>query len=126
MDFFFSNTVDNLFLFSTIFLFYITYGSNIVKPFSLKFSYSIYGSIISAISVLYLLACLSTLSLLLFISPVLDIVLEILENDLRLFINFMFIFYSKSISLGLLGMAIDFLVFPISKLFMPFMRSSIS
>ena len=79
---------------------HITYGSNIVKPFSLKFSYSIYGSIILAISVPYLSTCLSNLSLLLLVFLVSDTVMEIPENDLWLFITFLFIFYSKSIRPG--------------------------
>ena len=91
----------NLFLFSNIFFLYITSGSSIFKPFILKFSYSIFGSIILAIYVPYLSACLSNLSLLLLVSPVSDIVLETLENDLLLFITLLFVFtWSKSISFG--------------------------
>ena len=47
---------------------------------------------ISAISFPYLSACLSNLSLLLLVYPTLDIVLESLENDLMLFITFLFVF----------------------------------
>ena len=69
-----------------------TFGSSIFKPLILKFSYSISRSMISTISVPYLSACLSNRSLLLLVSPISDIVLETLENDLLLFITFLFIF----------------------------------
>ena len=80
----------NLFLLSNIFLLYITSGSSIFKLFVLKFSYSISGFMISAISVP---------SLLLLVSPTLDIVLESPENELMLFVTFLFVFTcSKVIS----------------------------
>ena len=89
----------NLFIFSNIFFLYITSGSSIFKPLILEFSYSISGSIISAIYVPYLSTCLSNQSLLLLVSPISDIVLETPENDLMLFITFLFVFTcSKSIS----------------------------
>ena len=54
---------------------------------------------ILAISVPYLSACLSNRSLLLLVSPISDIVLDTPENDLMLFITFLFVFTcSKSIS----------------------------
>ena len=54
---------------------------------------------ISAIYVPYISACLSNLSLLLLVSPTSDIVLEISENDLLLFIAILFVFTcSKVIS----------------------------
>ena len=87
----------NLFLLSNIFFLYITSGSNIFKPLVLKFSYSISGSMISAISVPYLSACLSDLSLLLLFYPTSDIVLEITENDLMIFIAFLFVFTCSKI-----------------------------
>ena len=91
----------NLFIFSNIFFLYITSGSSIFKPFILKFSYSIYESIISAISVPYLSNCLSFRSLSLLVSPISGIVVETPENDLLLFITLLFVFTcSKSISLG--------------------------
>ena len=77
----------NVFLFSNVFILYIIYGSKIFKSFILKFSYSISGSMILAIFVPYLSNCLSNLSLFLLVSPTLVIVLEVLENDLRLFIT---------------------------------------
>ena len=52
----------NLFRFYNIFVLYITYGSRIFNPLILKFSYSIFGSIISAIYVPYLSTCPSNLS----------------------------------------------------------------
>ena len=87
----------NLFLISNIFFLYITSSSNIFKPLVLKFSYSISGSMISTIYVPYLSACLSDLSLLLLVSPTSDIVLEIPENDLMLFIAFLFVFTCSKI-----------------------------
>ena len=87
----------NLFLLSNIFFLYITSGSNIFKPLVLKFSYSISGSMILAISVPYLSDCLSNLSLLLLVSPTSDIVLAIPENDLMLFIAFLFVFTCSKI-----------------------------
>ena len=54
---------------------------------------------ISSIYVPYLSACLSNLSLLLLVSPTSDIGLVIPENDLLLFIVFLFVFTcSKVIS----------------------------
>ena len=89
----------NLFLFSNIFFLYIISGSSIFKPLILKFSYSIFRSMISAIYVPYLSTCLSNRSLLLLVSPISDIVLETPENDFLLFITFLFVFTcSKSIS----------------------------
>ena len=87
----------NLFLLSNIFLLYITFGSSIFKSFVLKFSYSISGSMILAISVPYLSACLSNISLLLLVSPTSDIVLETPENDLLLVITFLFVFTCSKI-----------------------------
>ena len=78
----------NLFCFSNIFVLYITSGSRIFNPLILKFSYSIFGSIVSTISVPYLSTCLSNLSLLLLVSLVSNIVIEIHEKDLMLSIIF--------------------------------------
>ena len=60
----------NLFIFSNIFFLYITFGFSIFKPLILNFSYSIFGSMILAIYVPYLSACLSNRSLLLLVSPI--------------------------------------------------------